>query len=295
MKLHLPTSPRGTIALVATTIVLAAGGAVAVDRGLIPSGATRTAAVNYGVLQAEAKAHPKHAQVPYVGPFNFKGCGPAITELDKALIRKHFRKAKPAPCYGKPTQREVAAFQRSIHYKPTGRYTIATHLALVARGGYTSIARFELTHYALARYVDAYRNAVQRIGQHTLLVGGSTLVYTQHAERQTFPPWPFLPAYSDCSSLVIWIEYQAGAGPAVGYFGPGSIVGYTGTLAREGRPIAFNAKLEPGDVIILGGGHGYHAMIYMGGGLALSHGGTGVKYLPWDYSHDVGSIRRMVG
>ena len=286
-----------------TALVVAVGvGSALVSRNSITSNSSvqtasvRTASNQFGVLQAAAKAHPKKTVTPYVGPFNLHGCGPAITELDRALIRKHFRKAKPAPCYGNPTAREVAAFQRSIHYKATGHYSLVTHQALVRHGGYTFIARGRLIIYAHARYVQSYRNAVVRIEQHVALVGGTTLAYSQSSSRSNFGPgWPAIPAAVDCSAMVIFIEYEAGAGASVGYFGRGSTVGFTGTLAFAGRSIPLGATLYPGDILLYGRFPFFHATIVSRNGLALSHGGRGVQFLPYNYNGQLGSIRRLIG
>jgi len=294
MRLQPPKTRRQQVALAVTALLVAVAGGGVAGKQIFESGASTTAAQNYGVLQAEARAHPKRFVTPYVGPFNFKGCGPAITEMDRALIRKHFRKTKAAPCYGKATRRNVAAFQRSIHYKPTGRYTLATHRQLVARGGYTLRARGHLILLAHARYVDAYRNAIRRIAQHVALVGGSTWAYSQSASRQNFPPWPRIPPATDCSGMVIFIEYQAGAGPKVGYYGPGSTVGYTGTLALQGRPIALGAKFYPGDVMLYGGFPYFDAAIYIGNGLVLQHGGPGIRIYPFNFNGQLGSVRRII-
>lgn len=296
--MKLPTSPRALLALVGSALVLSAAASGLATHELTTGSAKQavviTASTNFGVLQAEAKAHPLPAVVPYVGPFNLHGCGPAIKIMDQALVRKGFRKTKPALCYGLPTKRQVANFQRSINYKPTGHYSLVTHRALVKRHGYTIAMRGELVQLAHIRYVDAYRNAVRRVAAHVALVGGHTLTYSQGPSRQFFPAWPRIPPATDCSGMVIFIEYQSGAGPAVGYFGPGSIVGYTGTLALEGRPVSFRAVLQPGDVVLYGRYPFFHAAIYIGNGLVLSHGRTGVDELPWNYNGEAGSIRRMV-
>lgn len=281
-------------------VALVAGGLGAHE--LFPSGAavtkTATAADRAGVLQAKAHSAPAPAEVPFLGPFKVGNCGPSIKAMDSALIRLKVRKSLPASCYGKATAKQVAAFQKRIHYKPTGRYTLVTHLAVVKRHGYTAAARDVVIARARHNYVLLYRSTVQRVSAHIALVGGTTLPYCQSSSRQILPAWPRIPPCTDCSGMAIFIEYQSGAGPQVGYFGPGSPVGWTGTLAVQGVHVAHGAPLQPGDLVLYPSSSARgppwgHVAVVVGHGLVISHGSRGVKLLPYNY-RPVGDVRRLV-
>lgn len=290
---------KKTIAGVATALVIATIGGGVVSHSLIGSNAAgvHIAAADYGVLQAEAHSKPAPAVVPFLGPFKVGNCGPSIRAMDTALIKLKFRKSPPANCYGKATANQVGAFQRSLHYKVTGRYTLVTHRAIVKRHGYTAAERDVLIKRAHYQYVLTYRKAIQTIAAHEVLVG-SRLPYSQSGSRSNFPAWPRIPPATDCSGLTIFTEYQAGAGPQVGYFGPGSPVGWTGTLAVQGVVVPHGAPLQPGDIVLYPSASARgppwgHVAVVVGHGLVVSHGSVGVKLLPYNY-RAVGQIRRLV-
>lgn len=288
---------RHVVPAVVVVAALVAGGLGA--RTLFPSGAAvQTAGERFGVLQARAHSQPTTAVVPFLGPFRIGNCGPSIRELDKALTRVHMRKGAPSLCYGRATARQVANFQRSLHYKPTGKYTLVTHNALVKRHGYTAAGRAVLIKQARYQYVLLYRHTIQIVSAHVALVGGSRLPYSQSGSRSVFPAWPGIPQATDCSGMATFIEYQAGAGPQLGYFGPGSPVGWTGTMAYQGVHVANGAPLQPGDLVLYPSASARgppwgHVAVVIGHGLVISHGGTGVNLLPYNY-RPVGDIRRLV-
>lgn len=296
--------------LVPAAVVIAAlvaGGLGA--RELFPSGAavtTSTLSDRNGTLQGLTHTGPiqkGHPFVPFLGPFSAdkkRGtvCGPAVRLMEGALKRKHIRHAPPRNCVGAATVAQIKAFQRSVHYKPTGVYTRVVHDRMVVANGYTNQARQDLLYLAHKVVVLRERRNAGVAAAHLLLVGGSTLAYCQSATRSYFPAWPRVPPCTDCSGSVIWELYQAGVGPTVGYLGPGSPVGWTGTLAVQGRPLKPNEPLAVGDVVLYPSSSARgppwgHTALYVGHGQVVSHGSRGVKLLPYNY-RTVGQVRRMI-
>lgn len=297
---------------IAALIVLVAliGGSI-VGKELLTSGAAVKSSSgialtqNYGDLQAASKAAGNG--YPFLGPYRYDAkhleCGAGIRLMEGALrhLAKPVRTAKPALCYGKATRNQVEAFQRRLHYKPTGVYNLATHEQLVKRHGYSQTARqgllFIVQKNAIAAHtvlVDKERRTVQIVAAHVALVGGSTLIYTQGSSRSYFPAYPRIPPATDCSGMATYILYQAGVGASVGYYGPGSPVGWTGTLKGQGTPVPRGATLEPGDLIFYGAAPNWsHVAVYIGRGLVVSHGQTGVDEPPYNY-RPVGEIRRYI-
>jgi hypothetical protein len=245
-----------------------------------------------------------HPFVPFLGPFALhpaKGqhqCGPAVRLMEGALKRKGVRHTPPRNCVGPATKLQIKAFQTRIHYKPTGVYNSATHAAMVKSNGYTNEARQDLLYLAHKLVITRQRANAGAAAFHLLRVGGSTLAYCQSGSRAIFPAWPRVPPCTDCSGSVIWELWQAGAGDHVGYFGPGSPVGWTGTLAYQGRAVRPNEALQVGDVVLYPSSSARgppwgHTALYVGHGQVVSHGGTGVKLLPLHY-RTVGQVRRMI-
>lgn len=253
----------------------------------------------YGDLQAAAHTNASSGIVPFFGPFKKGQCGPAIRLMEGALRRlpKPVRTAKAANCFGKATKAEVITFQKRLHYKPTGVYNLVTHKQLVKRGGYNNEARRDLIYIATTRLKANERHNVLVITAHAVLVGAH-IPYTQGSERTVFPAWPRIPPATDCSGFVTWVLYQAGDGAAVGYFGPGSPVGWTGTLDHQGVVVPPNKPLQVGDLVFYPsqtapGPPWGHVAIYIGHGMVASHGGPGIHILPYNY-RAVGQVRRYI-
>lgn len=249
-----------------------------------------TLSARNGTLQARAKAD-NTIRVQFLGPFahrvkGIRQCGPAVKVMEGALKRKGFRKTPPGPCVGLAAKRQIIAFQKSIHYKPTGIYTLAVHQQLVRRGGYDKQARTQIAAIAHVQYRLKLKHNILVIGSHAITVGGSSLAYSQSSSRSYFPPWPRLPPATDCSGFVIWWYYQAGVGAAVGYYGPGSSVGWTGTLLHQG--ILVRGKLQVGDMVIYYG----HVEMYIGHGMTEGHGSVGVHLHAYNY-RPIDEIRRV--
>ena len=296
------TARAGVGLAVAAAIV---GGTLVARDQLTGGASVQTLSDRNGTLQGLVHTGtPKgHPLVAFLGPFALhrKGvqeCGPAVRFMEGALRRKKFRKAPARNCIGPATVKQIKAFQTAIHYKPTGIYSLVTHRALVLRGGYTQQARRDLVYLAHKVLLTRERHNVVIIAAHARLVGGNTLSYSQSGSRSSFPAWPRLPPATDCSGFITWIAYQAGFGASVGYYGPGSPVGWTGTLNYQGFLVRPNQALAIGDIVLYpsssaSGPPWGHVAMYIGHGLVVSHGSVGVRVLPFNY-RPVGAIRRLI-
>lgn len=303
-KHHLPNGLAALIVILALIV----GGVV--SHKLLTSGAavkTQQTAIDQNFGADQARVHLQgSSDAPFLGPYSYTAkhleCGPGVRLLEGALAHmpKPVRHGKAANCYGKATRTQVIAFQKRLHYKPTGVYNLVTHEQLVRRGGYSKTAKASLVylyHRRLAAVhlllVQHERATVKIVALHVANVGGSTLTYSQGGERSYFPAYPRIPPATDCSGMSTYILYQAGVGATIGYYGPGSPVGWTGTLRYQGVHINTTATkyLYPGDLIFY---HGWgHVAVYIGGGLVVSHGGTGVNIESYSYSH-IDEIRRYI-
>lgn len=289
-----------SVATAGAAIVLALfGGSYAAKQLVFSGAASTTASDRFGSAQARTHRHYLAAQVPFLGPFALhpvKGqarCGPAVRLMEGALRRVHVRKPKAANCIGIATKRQIQAFQRKVHYKPTGVYTLATHNALVKLHGYTRTARNDLIYFQAKLVRLHIEKTVLIVTSHAfLVVGNSPWPYCQSGQRTYFPAWPRLPPCTDCSGFATWVAYQSGFGMAVGYLGPSSTVGWTGTLARQGVPVNANGPLKIGDLIFYGSSYPWgHVAVYIGHGRVISHGGPGMHNLPYNYTAP-GQVRR---
>lgn len=300
----------GAIAATLVTIALIAGafasGNLHIGGAAVKSQATAKTAITATFGQKQAATHSQTAPVaPFLGPYKLGMCGPGVRLMEGALrnLPKPVRKLPAANCFGKATKSQVIAFQKRLHYKPTGVYNHPTHDALVKRGGYSKTAKAGLRYLYEQRLKKAHmvlvvheRRTVQIVAAHVAKVGGSTLAYSQGPSRSYFPPWPRIPPDTDCSGMSTYILYQAGVGAAVGYFGPGSPVGWTGTLRRQGQHLynTSRSNLQPGDLVFYGAAPNWsHVATYIGAGLVVSHGRTGVDVESYTY-RPVGEIRRYI-
>lgn len=299
--------------IVAVVIVLAllVGGVIShelhISGAAVKSSATAIGQ-NFGADQARVHLQGS-TTAPFPGPYRYtKGkkfqCGPGVHLLGGALIREkaYAKSVKTAPtCFGPGMKVALVKYQKRIHYKPTGVYNLVTHNYLVKHGGYTATAKSGLVFLYHQKVAAAHlvliqheRGEIKIIGLHAARVGGNTLIYSQNGStRGYFPPWPRIPPATDCSGMSTWILYEAGAGASVGYFGPGSPVGWTGTLRYQGRHISTTDTryLYPGDLVFY---HGWgHVAVYIGGGLVVSHGTVGVHIESYRYS-TIDEIRRYI-
>jgi cell wall-associated NlpC family hydrolase len=102
--------------------------------------------------------------------------------------------------------------------------------------------------------------------------------YTQGPNRMSNIGKPgLLPVYADCSSFVTLCYNWAGAPDPNGM--SYNHTGYTGTLLAHGQKIALK-DVQPGDVIVYGGGTGEHTALIVGvdgnnNPLTISHGQQG--------------------
>lgn len=268
------------------------GGGVASKTIYDSSASSTTLASRNGTLQAKYHNTPDPV-VPFLGPFKSGQCGPAIKIMDRALIHLHFRIHPAKSCFGAYTKLTIVNYQKHLHFKPTGIYTLVVHNELVKHNGYVKSDRILLQALQQAQYNAMVRKNVLVIAGHAKLVGG-TLNYSQSSSRTIFPAWPRLPPATDCSGFVTWIAWQAGFGATMGYFGPGSSVGWTGTLGVQGTRVPAGAPLKIGDLVFYGARYPWgHVTMYLGHGLVISHGSIGVSILPYNYN-SVGDIRRFI-
>lgn len=287
---------------VVTAVATALVGGQYAAHDLLSSSASKvtTAADRNGRLQALVHTGPARlTDVPFLGPFHEGQCGPAIRLMEGALrkTRPPIRTTKPSSCFGAATKRQVREFQRRHKIPRTGVYGPRTHRALAGARAYSDEARRDLIYIRHARYVVEVRHTVLIVTSHALLVG-ARIPYSQSPSRSYFPPWPAIPPATDCSGFVTWALYQAGVGPSVGYLGGGSPVGWTGTLVYQGSLVPRNKALQVGDLIFYPSsrapGRPYgHVAIYIGHGRVASHGGVGIKNLPYNY-RAIGEVRRYI-
>ena len=296
----LPATRRGQLALVLIAAGTAIGGGVIAGRNLFaPSAAVRTvraqtASEKYGVLQAQARAHPAKSVVPFLGPFahgkkGIRQCGKDVRLMEGALLRTTppVRTAKAQLCFGLATERQIKVFQKRHHIPPSGIYGPRTHQALSHT--YSVTQRNDLVYLAGARVVIKERAAASIILGHAYLVG-QNMAYSQ-SNRGYFPAWPAVQSSGDCSSFATWVMYQTGVGARVGYYGPGSTIGWTGSLRYQGQNVPLGAKLQIGDLLFY---YGFgHVAVYAGHGLVEGHGTPGVHLNPFNFSH-VDAVRRMI-
>jgi hypothetical protein len=304
-----PTRAQAHVAATVTLVLVA--GALATKQ-LTQGGASvrsTTLSQSNGTLQGLVHTGKPsgHPFVPFLGPFalhsskagHVSQCGPAVRLMEGALKRKKFRHDAPRNCVGPATKKQIKAFQRSLHYKTTGVYNQVTHAQMVRHGGYTNEARKVLVYLAGQIIVKRERSNVSTIIAHSIVVYGGSAPYSQGASRSYFPPWPRVPPATDCSGYATWVLAQAGAGAHIAYFGPGSSVGWTGTLTVQGHLVKPGAPLLVGDLVFYPSSSARgppwgHVAVYEGHGLVASHGGVGINVLPYNY-RPVGEIRRYIG
>lgn len=253
--------------------------------------------------QAQAATHGAGIRKPQIVPFihtqRIGSSGPAVRELQKALIRAGVRpaKAKSTGFYGAITGRQVSAFQAKVKLSRSGVYGYPTHLKLSRY--YTAPARGLLQQVAHSRKVVGYRNALRHAAsvawQHRSQMG-----YSQSITRGFLPSLPSFPRGTDCSGYATWLFKVSGnpiSGLAENLPDPNGfnyrVVGYTGTLAQHGVRIS-SGVLKVGDLVFYGGGYPYgHVAIVVDAvrRLVTSHGQPGIKVVPWNY-RTVSAVRR---
>lgn len=310
MNRHLKPSREKFIgALGAVVVVVALFIAAFASNNLHFSGAAVktaiTSSADYGKLQAEV--HPQAIaknDVPFLGPFAYrtKGiveCGPAVRLMEGALRRTKppIRTSPAASCVGTATRAQIRLLQKRNGIPQTGIYGTRTHKVLSVR--YTKTQVSDLTYLVRKRQVAAHnalivreRHTVLVVTSHATNVAGGSLPYTQGPQRSYFPPWPRIPPDTDCSGYATWVLYQSGVGARVRYFGPGSSVGWTGTLQNQGALVSPNQPLQVGDLVFYGHPIG-HVAVYIGHGRVSSHGGPGINTPAYNYRAPT-MIRRYI-
>lgn len=222
--------------------------------------------------------------------------GPDAYAVKRLLKRKGFGRglAMRGPWrfrFGPVAVRQLKRFQRRYGVRPDGVYGKATHRKALASN---AIDRYGASLFR--RVVVPKPGKISAVVS-TALLGHrkrSQIFYTQswlrmQGVKQRIRP-PRVPRWEDCSSFATWCYWVAGAKDpnGLGYNG----MGYTGTLARNGRRVD---SPRAGDLIFYGGGWPYgHVAIYIGGGRVVSHGSSGGPYLlHWRY-RPVSAIRRYL-
>jgi hypothetical protein len=108
-----------------------------------------------------------------------------------------------------------------------------------------------------------------------------------------------VPAYGDCSASATWWLWNGlwllyGKPDTVN--GQGWKYGFTGTMLTSGKAVPSSVAWLPGDLLIYGKGPpGKHVAMYLGGGMAASHGSEGGPYkVRWNYRPDLMAVRRCI-
>lgn len=129
----------------------------------------------------------------------------------------------------------------------------------------------------------------------------AAIAYSQYRPfQQGKPPW--VPYHWDCSAFTTNCHYAGGAPNPNGR--PWDHLGYTGTLMSRGVRVGSVNNLKPGDMIFYGfarqsdafpAGSPTHVALYVGvvngSHMVLSMGSYPMKYIAYNYRHDVNHYR----
>ncbi len=217
--------------------------------------------------------------------------GKDVSAVQRALSRAGVRNARRTGLFGVGMRKHVKRFQKKIGLPETGVYGPKTHEKLARY--FDSLAWFLYrSHAARGSSTGSVRERVVLAAMFGMR-NRSRIHYTQGGSRmygvRNKVRIPQIPYWEDCSSFATWCYWHAGAKDpnALGYNG----YGYTGTLANHGWRVT---RPAPGDLVFYGSYPYSHVTIYVGNGLAVSHGNeAGPKLLRYDY-RTVATIRRYL-
>lgn len=185
--------------------------------------------------------------------------------------------------FGAPLAHWLIRFQHAHDVRADGVYGPATHRELRpffdARGA----------HLMALPTGPSLRQGI--VNEATFLYNARDHVhYEQFRPMQSLDDGHRLPQTMDCSENATVCYKRAGAPDpnGLGYNG----LGYTGTLARQGRAVTLN-EARPGDLVLYGEPWPHHHVaVYVGFGRVISHGSeSGPLLLPVDYRSDRAMIR----
>jgi cell wall-associated NlpC family hydrolase len=256
---------------------------------------THEATVNAGA-QVRGLQSAKALYVPFRRNLKRSYVGNDAFAVKRALSRAGYGKwggwGKYPRLFGSYAVNNLKNFQIKNGLKPTGVYDLATHKKLAPY--FDAYGAFLLNSYKHPIKKDQRRDNIVAnalFGYHNK----ESIHYTEsswrgYGVRNQIKP-PQIPRYEDCSSFATWCYYAAGVSDPnnLDY----KIVGYTGTLVKQGKEVTIQ-QAQPGDLVFYGGTADVpgHVAIYIGDGKVVSNGSEGGPYLlAWNYRSDVHSIR----
>lgn len=224
--------------------------------------------------------------------------GPDVQALKRALSKAGFFDwpgDHPDPNYGPKAQAAVRQFQQQHGLTVDAQVGPKTLEALLP-----SFDRFGLHLLAQGGSTEGPE------GQRATIVATALFAYNKRDQiHYTMGPQrmegvthkikpPHFPSFGDCSSMVTWYYWVAGAPDPNGVNYNGT--GFTGTLAQHGETVSIDQS-KPGDYVLYGSGPPWHHVALLvgvknGKHMVVSHGSEpGPFYLPYNYRGDVGIIK----
>jgi len=224
--------------------------------------------------------------------------GPDVQALKRALSKAGlfpWPGDHPDPNYGPKAQAAVKQFQQQHGFDDDAEVGPKTLTALLP-----SFDRFGLHLLAQGQSAEGAE------GKRRTIVATALLAYNKNAEihytmdsrrmdgvvHQIRPP--HVPSYGDCSSMVTWYYWVAGAPDPNGVNYNGT--GYTGTLAQHGETVSVEQS-KPGDYVLYGSAPPWHHVALLvgvknGKHMVVSHGSEGGPYyVAYNYRSDIGPIK----
>jgi Putative peptidoglycan binding domain len=224
--------------------------------------------------------------------------GPDVQALKRALSKAGlcpWPGDHPDPNYGPNAQDAVKQFQEEHSLEidgEVGKDTLTALLPFFDRFGLHLLAQAEGGGGATGKRRTIVATALLAYNKREQIhytMGPQRMEGVVHQIRP-----PHVPAYGDCSSMVTWYYWVAGAPDPNGANYNGT--GYTGTLGQHGTAVSVEHS-QPGDYVLYGSGPPWHHVALFvgvkdGKHMVVSHGSEpGPYYLPYNYRGDVGEIR----
>jgi len=224
--------------------------------------------------------------------------GPDVQALKRALSKAGvfpWPGDHPDPNYGPKAQEAVKQFQQQHDLDvdaEVGPKTLTALLPSFDRSGLHLLAQGQSTEGAEGKRANIVATALLAYNKR------DQIHYTMGSQRmdgvvQQIKP-PNVPSFGDCSAMVTWYYWVAGAPDPNGVNYNGT--GYTGTLAQHGETVSVEQS-KPGDYVLYGSGAPWHHVALLvavrnGQHMVISHGSEpGPYYLPYNYRNDVGPIK----